>query len=330
MRHVGGAFARLLPVVALLALAAVLVGLATAATERVVKGTKRADTLVGTEMKDRLLGLGGNDWLRGLGGQDVLDGGLGKDIVSGGPGNDLVLARDGVRDRVYCGLGKDRVTADALDRTERDCETVRRPEAEEPKPPPPSGQRVVEVDKSWVCRGPVDLDLVKVTMNAGAAGADAIHLRSNCSGIIRRIEVDTWAGDGLKINATPPAAHDLTIWGGYIRCYDHPEGAHQDGVQILGGERITIRNVEINCNSGPNAQFFVNAANGGMPTDVVCERCFLGSGAATTLIIGESIRSGARKSLLCGGRFRTLSVALSAVAPLNVDNTQLPGTDARC
>ena len=67
--------------------------------------------------------------------------------------------------------------------------------------------------------------------------------------------------------------------GGYIRCYDRPEGAHQDGIQALGGERITFRNLEINCNSGSNAQLFLNGANGGMPTDIVCEKCFLGSGA---------------------------------------------------
>ena len=321
---------RALSIASALALSFVLVGLATAASAKVVKGTKGADTLVGTAAKDRLLGLGGNDWLRALGGHDVVDGGPGKDIVSGGPGNDVVLARDGVRDRIYCGLGSDRVVADALDRAEPDCENVLRPDPEEPKPPPPSGQRVVEVDRAWTCRGPVDLDLVKVTMNEGARGSDAIYLRTNCSGTIRRIEIDTWTGDGVKINAPAPAAHDLTIWGGYIRCYDHPPGAHQDGVQALGGERITFRNVEINCNSQPNAQFFLSASNGGMPTDVVCERCFLGSGAATTLLIGESIRSGARKSLLCNGRFRVLGVALDAVEPQNSGNTVLPASDSRC
>jgi Ca2+-binding RTX toxin-like protein len=306
-----------------------LASFATAASTKVVKGTKRADTLVGTAGKDRLLGYSGNDWLRGLGGNDVLDGGHGKDIVSGGPGNDLVLARDGVRDRVYCGLGSDRVVADKLDRTEPDCETVARPDSGEPKPPPPTGVKVVQTDKTWICNGPVDLDLVKVTMNAGAKDVDAIHLRTNCSGTIRRIEVDTWAGDGMKINAPAPVAHDLVIWGGYIRCYDRPEGAHQDGIQALGGERITLRNLEINCNSGSNAQLFLNAANGGMPTDIVCEKCFLGSGAATTLRVSESVRSGARNSTICPGRFRDINT-VGSVEPINVANTVLPIDDARC
>ena len=133
-----------------------------------------------------LLKYSGNDWLRDSGGNDVLDGGHGQDLVSGGPGNDLVLARDGVRDRVYCGLGKDRVVADKLDRTQPDWETVLRPDDGEPKPPPPTGVEVVDTDKTWVCKGPADLDPVKITMNAGAKDVDAIHLRSNCSGTIRQ------------------------------------------------------------------------------------------------------------------------------------------------
>ena len=320
---------RALTVGCALVLSVALAGLATAAADDVVKGTKKADRLVGTAGKDRLLGYSGNDWLRGLGGNDVLDGGNGQDTVSGGPGNDIVLARDGARDRVYCGLGKDRVVADLLDRTQADCETVLRPDQGEPKPPPPTGVKVVDVDKTWVCKGPVDLDLVKITMNTGAKDVDAIHLRSNCSGTIRRIEIDTWAGDGIKINAPSPVAHDLVIWGGYIRCYDKPAEAHQDGIQALGGERITFRNLEINCTSGANAQLFLNGANGGMPTDIVCERCFMGSGAATTLRVSQSVRSGARNSTICPGRFRDVNTA-GSLEPVNVGNTVLPIGDARC
>jgi Ca2+-binding RTX toxin-like protein len=305
------------------------VGLGGSAQERVVRGTKKADTLVGTAGKDRILGLAGNDWLRGLAGHDVLDGGRGIDTVSGGPGNDIVFAREGARDRVYCGAGKDRVVADDLDRVQGDCETVLRPPPKEPQPPPATGVKVVEVDKTWVCTGRVDLDLVKITINPGASDRDAIQLRTNCSGHIRRIEVDTWGADGIKINAPAPAAHDLVVWGGYIRCFDHPAGAHQDGIQALSGERITFRNLEVNCSSGANAQIFLNAANAGMPTDIVCEKCFLGSGAGTTLRISSSIRSGARNSTLCPGRFRDINSVGSQEA-VNVGNTVLPTSDTRC
>ena len=119
----------------------------------------------------------------------------------------------------------------------------------------------------------------------------------------------------MKINAPAPVAHDLVIWGGFIRCYEHPEGAHQDGIQALGGERITLRNLEINCNSGANAQLFLNGANGGMPTDIACEKCFLGTGAATTLRVSESVRSGARNSTICPGRFRDINTAGSVEPP---------------
>lgn len=300
----------------------------TTAPLEVVKGTKKADTLTGTTGKDRIFGFSGDDWLRGLAGDDVLDGGRGRDIVSGGKGKDRLLARDGLRDRIYCGLGTDTVVADALDRVQADCETVLRPSTE-PQPPPPSGQSVVLVDDTWTCTSAVNLDLVKVTMNPDAKDTDAVQLRSNCSGRIGRIEIDTWRTDGVKINAPAPAARDLVIWGGYIRCYDHAPGAHQDGVQALGGERITFRKVEINCNSEPNAQFFMSAANGGIPTDIVCESCLLGSGAATTLRVSNSLRSGARNTLVCTGRFRTINTT-GAVDAVDVNNTILPSTDRRC
>jgi hypothetical protein len=111
----------------------------------------------------------------------------------------------------------------------------------------------------------------------------------------------TWQLHGIKINAIEPVAHDLVIEGGYIRCHDHPGGAHQDGIQAMAGRRITFRNLEINCNSEPNAQLFVSA-NGGDPTDIVCESRFLGSGAASTLQVNQSVRSGARNTLVCPGR----------------------------
>lgn len=333
-RGEGGRRIAAMAAAALIAASLLLVTLAVAtsgaASQRTIRGTAKADTLVGTQGADTMYGLAGKDWLRGLGGNDVLVGGPGRDTVSGGAGNDRIAARDQERDKIFCGLGKDRAVVDANDSVYGDCESVSRPQPPEPVPPPPTGQRVVQVDQSWTCTGHVELDLVKVTLNAGANAQDAIYLRKDCNGWILRIEIETATADGVKINAPAPAAHDLVIWGGYIRCFGHDAGAHQDGVQALGGERVTFRNVEINCNSQPNAQFFVSAAQSGMPTDVVCERCFLGSGAATTLLIGGSVRSGAKSSLLCPGRFRNVAVSVDAVDPIGTGNTVLPATDARC
>jgi hypothetical protein len=102
-------------------------------TKQAPVATNRADRIVGTKGPDRLRGLGGGDTILGLAGSDVLDGGVGNDTLIGGPGNDLLLGgrgndvisvRDGQRDRVRCGPGRDRVIADRNDTVSRDCERV--------------------------------------------------------------------------------------------------------------------------------------------------------------------------------------------------------------
>lgn len=202
------------------------------------------------------------------------------------------------------------------------------PPSPPPSPPsPPSGNSIVLENRSWTCRGPVNLDLVRVTMRTG--GGDAIYLREGCTGRIGRIEVQTWVADGLKINAPEPAAHDLVIEGGYIRCYDKRAGVHQDGIQAMSGTRITLRNLEVNCNSTPNAQLFINAANGGKPTDIVCDGCTLGKGGAHSLLVMSSTRSGARNTVICEARYHDIRIG-NATSPVNVNNTVVPTSDPRC
>jgi len=98
-------------------------------------GTARADRLTGSSANDVLYGLGGadvllgrkgNDVLYGGRGNDVLDGGPGADRLFGGPGNDTLRARDGRRDLVDCGPGRDTAVVDRIDRVSG-CELVRRP-----------------------------------------------------------------------------------------------------------------------------------------------------------------------------------------------------------
>lgn len=72
-----------------------------------------------------LRGTAGPDVLRGLGGADLLIGGRGPDVLLAGRGNDVVRARDGTRDAIGCGPGRDLVYADRADRVARDCELVR-------------------------------------------------------------------------------------------------------------------------------------------------------------------------------------------------------------
>ena len=53
-----------------------------------------------------------------------MTGGPGLDLLDGGPGNDTINARDGARDTIRCGAGKDTVAADKKDIIARGCEKV--------------------------------------------------------------------------------------------------------------------------------------------------------------------------------------------------------------
>lgn len=182
------------------------------------------------------------------------------------------------------------------------------------------------VDQPWQCRGPVDLDLVKVTMRSNV---DAISIGSNCTGRIGRVEVDTWSADGIKVQNSSPVARDLVIGGGYVKCHAIAAGAHQDGVQAMGGTRIVFRGLAVDCLG--NSNFFVNAAGSGAstPTDVVCEGCVLGPRSASTLFIGTSVRSGARGTVICSGRYIGLRIG-AATSPVNDGNYLAPASDPRC
>jgi Ca2+-binding RTX toxin-like protein len=102
---------------------------------KTLTGDALANHLTATAFADVLNGLGGNDILNGLGGNDILNGGRGNDILSGGPGNDLlnggpgndtVRARDGQRDTIDCGAGRDVAYVDRTDRAVRNCEQIHR------------------------------------------------------------------------------------------------------------------------------------------------------------------------------------------------------------
>jgi Ca2+-binding RTX toxin-like protein len=104
----------------------------------VITGTPRADTLNGGRSADTLYGHGGDDRLDGRAGNDSVYGGHGNDRIAGGPGDDRIFARDGERDEIACGPGRDVATVDRGDQVAADCETRSRPAAA-PAPPPPSG-----------------------------------------------------------------------------------------------------------------------------------------------------------------------------------------------
>jgi hypothetical protein len=187
---------------------------------------------------------------------------------------------------------------------------------------------VAQTNQTWVCRGPVDLDSVSVTMTSAISsrrGADAIHLEPGCTGHIGKLQVLTAAADAVKV---AEGVHDLAIDGGSILCTAKLPTMHQDGIQVMGGERITFRGLSINCGrSGEsliNSNLFINQGGRSThpPTDVVCVDCFLGGAAAHTASIQNSVRSGVVSSTLCTAKYPklTLTVGPLAVDPVDSDN----------
>lgn len=187
---------------------------------------------------------------------------------------------------------------------------------------------VVLIDRPFRCLTRVDLDLVRVTMRT--AMDDAITLDENCSGRIGRIEVETWTEDGIKVQNSGRVAHDLVIESGYVKCRAFALGAHQDGIQVMGGLRLTFRDLRVDCLGNANLFLAEGGSGAETPTDVVCVRCVLGPHSAQTLYHGKSIRSGARQTTICTGRHFAVRVEPGARAIVDEGNTVLPRDDAAC
>jgi hypothetical protein len=70
--------------------------------------------LIGGRGRDMLFGGPGRDMISGGDGEDTIRGGLRADELRGGAGADTFYARDGYRDRVFGGLGRDKARVDRL------------------------------------------------------------------------------------------------------------------------------------------------------------------------------------------------------------------------
>jgi Ca2+-binding RTX toxin-like protein len=89
----------------------------------ITDGTPFGDVIHGTPGPDWIYGRAGDDCLYGGRGDDRLYGGPGHDRIWGGSGDDRIYARDGTRDWIDCGPGRDTVWADPVDIV-RHCEVV--------------------------------------------------------------------------------------------------------------------------------------------------------------------------------------------------------------
>jgi Ca2+-binding RTX toxin-like protein len=79
-------------------------------------GNSGSDRLSGNSGNDRLSGGSGNDRLSGGSGKDRLKGGSGRNRYSGGSGGDSINSKNGRKETVRCGSGRDKVRADGSDR----------------------------------------------------------------------------------------------------------------------------------------------------------------------------------------------------------------------
>jgi Ca2+-binding RTX toxin-like protein len=82
----------------------------------VLSGGPYPNAVFGGRGDDVLRGRGGPDWIFGNAGSDHLDGGRGRDELNAGRGEDRMYARDGTRDKVVGGTGRDWACVDRLDR----------------------------------------------------------------------------------------------------------------------------------------------------------------------------------------------------------------------
>src|SRR5438128_1814647 len=70
---------------------------------------------------------------------------------------------------------------------------------------------------------------------ASGLSKDAVHLDSGCSGNMT-LHVTTGSDDGIKVHE---GAHDLTV-NGSVTCNGRDGTVHQDGIQAMGGQRVTF------------------------------------------------------------------------------------------
>lgn len=134
----------------------------------------------------------------------------------------------------------------------------------------PAHAQTIEVTNGYECTFRINVDLIRVTQSTGMLNGsvpadDAINFRSGCSGSrIGRVELLVRGADGLKFNQ---GAHDIVVGGGYVAFRGAAPGAHQDGIQYMGGNTsIFVNDVVF---SGMDTQGVIASGDG----NAVCVGC---------------------------------------------------------
>jgi hypothetical protein len=120
------------------------------------------------------------------------------------------------------------------------------------------------------------------------------------------------------------------IESGYVACHDVAGDTHQDGVQVMGGYRLTFIGLAVDCLR--NSNFFIARGGSGAstPTDVVCIGCKFGPNSGQTVFWSTSLRSGVRDSTICQGRFDAIRIESGAEQIINVGNVILARGHPSC
>jgi hypothetical protein len=148
------------------------------------------------------------------------------------------------------------------------------------------GQRIVNVTgEPFIVDGTVDLDELTITDPPG----DGLILASRATGRIGYLGLTTRQQDGIKVQNAGTPARSFVIESGILRAHDSAQGAHQDGIQVMGGSDLTFRRLSI---LGFDTQgIFVNRGGSGAttPTRIRIEDCYVGPTGATAVNINNAI-----------------------------------------
>ena len=192
---------------------------------------------------DVLLGGSGKDRLKGGAGNDRLVGGRGRDRLFGGSGNDRINAKDGERDTIDCGAGRDVLSADRADRIASNCDNKR------PLAPPPTGGGFPDASNTGVpagttltaYSGPSTISTPGTVISGKTIGC----VRVSAPGVVIRNSKVSCAG-GYAV-----ASFDDDYTGAPLTVQDSEVDCKNTGGNAFGEANIVVRRVDIHgCENG--------------------------------------------------------------------------------
>lgn len=199
--------------------------------------------------------------------------------------------------------------------------------------------RVIRTRRSWECTGRLRrygrLPIKVISNMPNPGNGDAIRL-VGCRGDGNRRTVDLildvngnggdrgTAFDGVKVGQD---TRDVVVTGDVECGRRHTDpSVHQDTVQVMSGRNIVFRRFTSGSPRrgrwtcwGAGGGWFVAWGNGGIPRNVVCNRCRIAT-FNQAMRLHDSIRSGARRSIFGFSRSYGIFIGPEAQRPVNKRN----------